>query len=163
MPVGTYSNVRDLACIFCKGANRSSECKDFNTIKSRKDRLKKLRRCTRCTRLHDSRECNTEIEVCRICKKGKHHTFLCIRSKFERTTNTSADTTTAANKSSAGPSQATSTSKKRPWKGEKGDEPSPKRSMTPTTSTMSIVSDRDTIHDSVALATATVYVGSAKG
>ena len=79
--VGTYTTFSNLSCIYCKGGHRPYECKTYSTINSRKDRLKTLKRCIKCTKAHMSPECKTVLSLCPHCKKGNHHSFLCVGSQ----------------------------------------------------------------------------------
>ena len=67
---------KDIRCIFCKGAHKSSLC---NTITSHKDRLAIVKNsglCFNCLAHHKISQCPSKF-TCRECHK-KHHTSVCV-------------------------------------------------------------------------------------
>ena len=76
--VGTYSSTAVYNCIFCSKSHKPVDCSQYTSIVARKGRLKQLGRCERCARKHDVSDCQTVIDTCPNCRKGKHHSFQCI-------------------------------------------------------------------------------------
>ncbi|XP_068237597.1 uncharacterized protein [Palaemon carinicauda] len=78
--VGTYTTLSNCSCISCKGKHRPFDCTIYSSLNARREMLKVLNRCIKCTKVHQSTECATILNMCPHCRKGKHHSFLCISS-----------------------------------------------------------------------------------
>ncbi|XP_068215916.1 uncharacterized protein [Palaemon carinicauda] len=78
--VGTYTTLSNYSCIYCKGKHRPFDCTIYSSLNARRERLKVLNRCIKCTKVHQSTECATILNMCPHCRRGKHHSFLCISS-----------------------------------------------------------------------------------
>ncbi|XP_068213881.1 uncharacterized protein [Palaemon carinicauda] len=78
--VGTYTTLSNYSCIYCKGKHRPFGCTIYSSLNARRERLKVLNRFIKCTKVHQSTECATILNMCPHCRKGKHHSFLCISS-----------------------------------------------------------------------------------
>lgn len=85
-PVGTYYNLNsqsktkplaDIQCKLCKAPHQEAQCTKFSTGQERIQRLKALHLCLRCMGNHHIDQCYTQLQPCRKCQRGRHHTALC--------------------------------------------------------------------------------------
>ena len=154
--VGTYSSTVNYNCIFCSKPHRPADCSMYPSIVARRGRLKQLGKCQRCARRHDVSDCQTVIDTCPNCRKGKHHSFLCISASTK---------TTKVDNVQSQPSQSPAKVEKseKPVVDAKASSSQLKGDPTATTQVMSVVENCNNINYSVALATATVTVKSQSG
>ena len=154
--VGTYTTTATFNCIFCNKVHRPSDCNVFSTIVNRRDRLKQLGRCPRCAKRHNFEDCQTVINTCPICKKGRHHSFLCISAVSKQNTSS-----VYSPPSQSLPKNESKSDK--PVVEIKSKSPQLKGDPTATTQVMSVTENCTNFNYSVALATATVTVKSDSG
>ena len=155
--VGTYSSTAVYNCIFCSKAHKPFDCTQYTSIVARKGRLNQLGRCQRCARKHDVSDCQTVIDTCPNCRKGKHHSFLCISV---------ATKPTKVGNVHSQPSQSPPKIENKPEKpvvDAKAKSPHLKGDPAASAQVMSVVEGCNNINYSVALATATVTVKSDSG
>uniref|UniRef100_A0A1I7XEU1 DUF1758 domain-containing protein n=1 Tax=Heterorhabditis bacteriophora TaxID=37862 RepID=A0A1I7XEU1_HETBA len=84
MPSSTFSaatSTRNIECAYCHNkSHKSSACKAYPTIDSRKKRSMELRLCFNCLAQHTFKDCKSKA-TCKICRK-KHHTTLCLKNSI---------------------------------------------------------------------------------
>ena len=163
--IGTYSATTTFNnCFYCGKGHKPYACTEYCTISSRKERLRALRRCTLCTKSHDTESCDTVLKLCRLCEKGKHHVFLCVNTKNNKS-NQNKSSTDAANMATSNKQSSVPTTRDSGKGGKKpkpmndsqvqGDNYNPNSQVVSTT-----LSVKPNTNYSVALATATVQVRS---
>ncbi|XP_045119397.1 uncharacterized protein LOC123509263 [Portunus trituberculatus] len=88
-PLGTYYSTESTeqnklcksyqpnGCRFCGQAHKASQCTQYKTGHDRIQRLLELKQCVRCMGKHLTRSCTVNLQTCRRCQKGPHHTTLC--------------------------------------------------------------------------------------
>ena len=168
--IGTYSTTTSYSnCFFCSKGHKTYDCSEYSTISARKERLKAMNRCVKCVKTHDTNECSTVLNMCPHCKRGKHHSFLCIGVNSQLRDN-KPNTANVASSVIAQPNHSLNTKgyvKFKP-KGDVKNQPSNSSRFQgdpiATTQVLSIMASRKSnVNYSVALPTATVSVRSENG
>ena len=163
--VGVYSTMRVFPCIYCKQNHKSHDCLNYATLPVRRDRLKALNRCTRCAKAHNVSECQTVLTLCPRCRRGKHHSFLCV-SNTDTSNQSSKPVVTVATNVNTQPSQRDVMNHSKPPRVTKKSDDSSRLQGDPiaTSQVMSVLSNRiSEVNYRVSLATATVGVHSDTG
>ena len=74
-------------CILCNENHYMYKCTKYASVEEQKQRASELRRCLKCFKPHASSDCTTNLQVCRNCHQGRHHTLFCPRDSKDSTKN----------------------------------------------------------------------------